>query len=125
MPLPKSFFVSEEVQARKVVLGDGQEYELHFRELPHTDFRKYFDAERSEDEDVRAGAIARLIASSVCTADGKSAMTLKDAARLRPSVANSIAEAVLDVNGLRRGNASEPEQSNGSGISSPSGSEQP
>lgn len=117
MPLPTSFFVSDTVHERKVKLGNEEEHTLHFRELSHTDFRKFFDDERSEDEDVRAAAVARMIALSLCTPDGKPALTAKDAIRLKPSVANAIADQVLDVNGMKKGNASPPGANNGSGTS--------
>lgn len=123
MSLPKSFFVSETVFERKVTLGDDEGHVLYFRELPHTEFRRFFDAERSEDEDIRAQAAAKLIAASLCDADGKPALTFKDAIRLKPTVAGAISEAILDINGLKKGKALPPDQMNGSGTSSHSPSE--
>lgn len=119
MSLPTSFFVSDQVHERKVKLGDEEEHALHFRELSHTDFRKFFDEENSEDEDVRMGAVAKIITASLCDPDGKPALTLKDAMRLKPIVANAITDQVLDINGMKkkRGNGLPPEASNGSGTS--------
>lgn len=119
MSLPRSFFASDQVQERKVKLGNGEEHSLFFRELPHTEFRKFFDAERSEDEDVRAAAVARLIAASLCTADGKPAIKFEESVRLKPGVANAITDQILDVNGMKtkRGNVSPPGAKDGSGTS--------
>lgn len=117
MGLPTSFFVSDDIHERKVKLGDEEEHVLYFRELSHTDFRKFFDDEKSQDENVRAAAVARMISMSLCEPDGKPAMTAKDAIRLKPAIANAIADNILDVNGMKKGNALPPEATNGSGTS--------
>lgn len=117
MSLPSTCFISNSVHERKVKLGDDQEHTLHFRELTNTDFRKLVFAERSEDEDVRAAAEARMISMSLCDQDGKPALTLDDAVRLKPAISRALADAVLDVNGPPKGNALPPEVSNGSGTS--------
>ena len=98
--LDASLFVSDAVQMRKVVLADGSEHELHFKQLPACEFRRFFMAAQSKDEDQQAGAMAKLIAMSMCTPDGKSAITAKDALRLTPAAEKAISEAVLSVNGL-------------------------
>jgi hypothetical protein len=113
------FFVSDAVHERRVTLADGTEHVLHFRELSVTDWRTWGFAERSEDDEVRAAAMSRLIAASLCEPDGSAAMTLEQALRLKPGVATALFTAVLDVNRVKReadeGNASRPAESNGSG----------
>ena len=99
----ESFFVSDDVHERKVELADGSGHTLHFRELPAVEFRKFGLAERSEDDEVRAEAMVRLIAASLCEPDGKPAMTLDQARKLKSHVAAALFDAVLDVNRVHKG----------------------
>jgi hypothetical protein len=73
--LDKSFFVSTELQEREVELADGSKHVLYFKELPAIEFRRFALAEQSENENVKATSIAKLIAASLCDADGKLAIT--------------------------------------------------
>lgn len=100
MTLPSSFFAVSEAQPREVTLPDGSKHTLHFKELPAVEFRKFQLSEASENEDVRAMSIAKLIAASLVEPDGKPAITLKDAAKLNGAAANAIMAAILDVNGF-------------------------
>jgi len=120
-----SFFVSGEVHERKVKLADGSEHTLYFKEVPATVYRKFQIAENSDDEEVRAGSLAKLIAASMCEADGSPAMTYEEACRLKGPVSNELVNAVLEVNGKKApeensGNALPPSETNGSGTSSSS-----
>jgi len=115
-----TFFVSPEVHERTVELADGTKHILHFREVPATVFRKFQMDESSDDEDVRANSIARLIAASLCNADGSPAMSVEKAAMLKPNPSNAIFSAVLSVNGVgAKGKAQPPGEPTGSGTSSP------
>jgi len=96
------FFVSDAVHERRVKLADGTEHVLHFRELPVTDWRMFGFAERSEDDEVRAAAMSRLIAASLCEPDGSPSMPVEQALRLKPAVATALFAAVLDVNRVKR-----------------------
>jgi hypothetical protein len=100
-----AFLVSPDVQARVVKLPDGSEHELHFRELPAVEFRKLHMAEQSDDENVRAGAMAKIIAASLCEADGKPAMDYAQALKLKTGAMTALMEAVLSVNGLKGNDA--------------------
>jgi hypothetical protein len=100
MGLSTAFFASSDIQQREVKLPDGTKHTLHFKELPAVEFRKFQMAESSEDEEVRASSIAKLIAASLVEPDGKPAITIKDAARLNSAAANAIMSAILDVNGF-------------------------
>lgn len=100
MGLPNTFFAASDIQKREVELPDGSKHTLHFKELAAVEFRKFQMAEASEDEEVRATSIAKLIASSLVEPDGKPAITIKDAARLNSAAANAIMSAILDVNGF-------------------------
>ena len=115
------FFVSPEIHERTVELADGSKHVLHFRELPSSEYRKFQIAEQSDDEEVRAGSMAKLIAASVCEADGKPAMTYEQALRLKPGPCNALFTAVLSLNGVgTQGKAQPSVESSGSGTSSPS-----
>jgi hypothetical protein len=98
--LDDSLFVSDKVHERKVTLPDGQEHTLFFRELPALEFRKFAADERSPDENVRAGSVARLIVASLCEADGKPALTMDKARKLKASAAEAILSVVLKLNGV-------------------------
>ncbi len=92
------FFVSDEIHERTVELGDGSTHTLHFRELPVTELRRFAQAERSEDDDIRAASVSKLIAASLCDQDGKPAMSAEQAGQLKPKVANAIFAALMSVN---------------------------
>ncbi|MDM0024075.1 phage tail assembly chaperone family protein, TAC [Variovorax saccharolyticus] len=101
----EAFFVSAQVHERKITLADGSEHSLFFKELPASIYRKFQIAEQSDDEDVRAGSMAKLISSSLCEEDGSEAMTYEQALKLKASAANALLDAVLEVNGRKSGNA--------------------
>jgi hypothetical protein len=115
-----SFFVSDAVHERTVILGDGSEHKLFFKEVPATVYRKFQMAEQSDDEDVRAGSLAKLIVASLCEADGSQAMTYEQACKLKASVSSPLIDRVLEVNGKKPGNALPPGETTASGTSSPS-----
>lgn len=101
--LDESLFVSSQVQEKKVKLPDGSEHILYFKELPAVEFRRFALAEQSENEDIKATSIAKLIASSLCEPDGKPAITFEKALQLKASAMNAIFEAMLEVNGQKKG----------------------
>jgi hypothetical protein len=98
--IDSALFVSEALHEKKVILPDGSEHTLWFKELPAVEFRKFAIAEASEDESVQANSMAKLIAASLCEPDGKPALTLKDAQRLTASAMTAIASAIMEVNGF-------------------------
>lgn len=100
--LNESFFVSEQIQEKTVKLADGSEHILYFKELPAIEFRKFALAEQSENEDVKAASVAKLVASSLCEPDGKPAITFEKALQLKASAMNAIFEAMLEVNGQKK-----------------------
>jgi hypothetical protein len=114
-----AFFVSDAVHERTVTLADGTEHKLYFKEVPATAYRKFQFAEQSEDEDVRAGSLALLIAASLCEADGSPALTYERACALKAGVSSALIDKVLEVNGKKPGNALPPGEKTASGMSSP------
>lgn len=101
--LDKAFYVSTELHEKEVELADGSKHTLHFKELPAIEFRRFSLAEQSDNENVRATSIAKLIAASLCDADGKPAITFDQALNLKASAMNAIFEAMLEVNGQKKG----------------------
>ena len=73
--LNSAFFIDEEVQERTVSLPDGGEHVLYFKQLPASEFRRFFMAMNTKDEEDLSAATCRLIAASVCYPDGTPAMT--------------------------------------------------
>lgn len=114
-----SFFVSAEIHPRDVVLADGSVHKLHFRELPSSMYRKFQIAEQSDDEDVRAGSMAKMIAASLCEPDGSPAMTYEQALELKPNVANRLFGKVISLDGVSdKGKDSPPKTTSGSSTNS-------
>lgn len=98
--LDKSLFVSTEVVEREVELADGTKHKLFFKELTAADIARYVNALNSSDEEVQLMANPKLLALSLCEADGKVAVTVEQAQKLKPGVIGPILEAVREVNGL-------------------------
>lgn len=101
--LDDSLFVSAELHEREVQVGKNKKVKLHFRELPAVDFIRFHSA-LSGDEDVKAGAAAKLIAACVCNADGTPAMSYDKALTLKSGALNAIFAVVMDINGSAPGN---------------------
>jgi hypothetical protein len=95
-----SLFVSDTIHEREVELQDGTKHVLHFKELPASNFRRYLSAAYSLDEELQSTCLAKLISQSLCTPDGKPAMTFERALQLRPKAENAIGAAVLEINGM-------------------------
>lgn len=98
MALDAALFISETIHERKVVLGDGTEHTLYFREVPNPVLRRFTLIERSDNDESRATSMAFLVASSLCNADGTPALTIEEAARLKASVLGQCFDHALNVN---------------------------
>jgi hypothetical protein len=98
MALPSSFFASTEVHKKEVELADGEKHTLFFKELPHIEIRKFQLAEASDDQDVRASSIAKMIAASLCDENGVLVLTVEQANNLKSSVASRFLTAITEVN---------------------------
>jgi hypothetical protein len=101
--LDKSLFVSTDVQEKKVKLPDGSEHSLFFKELPAVEFRRFAIAEQSDNDEIKASSIAKLISVSLCEPDGKPAITFEKALQLKATAMTAIFEAMLEVNGQKKG----------------------
>lgn len=98
--LDKSLFVSTEVVEREVELPDGKKHKLFFKELTAADIARYVNALNSSDEEVNVLANPKLLALSLCEADGKAAITVEQALQLKLGVIGPILEVLREVNGL-------------------------
>lgn len=78
-------FASPDVRPDTIELGAGVTAEFYVRELPDAEFRKLWaDGDR-----------AKLIAATICDADGKPIMSVEDAARLKPPIAAKFQDVAL------------------------------
>jgi len=96
--LDKTLFVSDTIHEREVELADGSKHTMYFRELPASEFQRYSFNLYSEDEQKRLDATPQLIAASLCTEDGKPAITIEQAKKLKAGPSMAIFRAVQDVN---------------------------
>lgn len=96
--LDDSLFAGSDLHMRDVEI-DGKTHELWFKELPAVEFIRFHSLTSSADQDVRAGAAAKLIAACVVSPDGKPAMAYEKALTLKTKPLNAIFAAVLEVNG--------------------------
>ncbi|AMG88087.1 hypothetical protein [Bordetella bronchiseptica] len=96
--LPDALFVSDEVVAREVELGDGKTHTLHFKAISHVEFNKWVAALTSPDEDVRDRAHSRLVVASMVTAEGKPALSLEQANRIKPNVLRKLSDLIAEIN---------------------------
>lgn len=117
MSISEKFFVSATLHERTVKLPDGSEHVLHFKELPASEFRRFQIAEQSDDENQRVGSMAKLIAASLCEANGKAALSYTKALQLTSGAANALIAAVRDVNGFTGKKDSPSAEANGSATS--------
>jgi hypothetical protein len=98
--LNDALFVSDKIHEKQVKLPDGSEHTLYFKELPAVEFTKFRNANSSDDENIKASSMPKLIAACLCEPDGKAAISLKDAQRLKPAAMNLISVAIMEVNGF-------------------------
>jgi hypothetical protein len=85
---------------RLVKFSDGTEAELHFRQLPASEFNDWREAERSEDPERRRYALQMLIGASLCDDAGNLALSTKEARLLSMQGVNALAPHVFEVCGI-------------------------
>jgi len=96
--LDQSFFVSQEVHEKEVTLADGGKHVLYFKEIPAVEYQKFRLAQQSQDEDVQAGSLAKLIAASLCEPGGEPAISYEQALLLKPEPMNALFAKIMEVN---------------------------
>jgi hypothetical protein len=96
----KSLFVSDLIVPKEVVLPDGTTETLYFKKLPALEFRKFYLAEQSTDENVKAEAPASLIAASFVDEKGKRILSKDDVSKLSLEGMALLSSLVMEVNAL-------------------------
>lgn len=97
--LNDKFYVSDKLEERTVELGDGTTEVLHFRHLSNVDFERYALWTNSADEDVLARAHSRLLVLGLSDPDGKPAVTIEQAERIKRPIMQRLITHLLEVNG--------------------------
>jgi len=95
--LDPSLFISDEVHEREVALADGQKHTFYIREQDAGVLRSFFAGQVSDDPDKQADSMARLIAKAICDPEGKPALSLVDAKRLKFAVQIALTKAISEV----------------------------
>lgn len=86
--------------AREVTFSDGTKETVHFKQVSAGQMRRWRAAEQSGDEDVRAFAMQRLIAASLCDAKGKLVLTEAESQNLTPNGLTDLFPHVMAVAGV-------------------------
>ncbi|SMR69248.1 MULTISPECIES: phage tail assembly chaperone family protein, TAC [Stenotrophomonas] len=95
--LDPSLFISEDVHRREVKLADGRKHTFYIREQDAGVLRAFFAGQASDDSDKQADSMARLIAKAICDPEGKQALSLVDAKRLKFAVQIALTKAISEV----------------------------
>ncbi|MBA0428383.1 MULTISPECIES: phage tail assembly chaperone family protein, TAC [Stenotrophomonas] len=95
--LDPSLFISDDVHEREVKLADGSKHTFYIREQEAGVLRGFFTGQSSEDPDKQAESMARLIAKAICDPEGKPALSLAQAKRLKFAVQIALTKAISEV----------------------------
>lgn len=95
--LDPSLFISDDVHQREVKLADGRKHTFYIREQDAGVLRGFFAGQASDDPDKQADSMARLIAKAICDPEGKAALSLADAKRLKFAVQIALTKAISEV----------------------------
>lgn len=86
--------------AREVKFSDGTTETVHFRQVSAGQMRRWRAAEQSGDDEIRAFAMQRLVAASLCDAEGKLVLTDAESQNLTPNGLTDIFPHVMAVSGV-------------------------
>jgi hypothetical protein len=92
--LHDDFFVGDAPVEKEVELQNGTKHVLYFRQLSAAEFRKLYE---NKGKDFTATMIARCL----CNPDGSDAITLEQAAKLKPKAEQAIVAAINAVIGIK------------------------
>ncbi|MBA0291029.1 hypothetical protein D7Y39_14530 [Stenotrophomonas maltophilia] len=112
--LDPSLFISDDVHEREVMLADGKRHTFYIREQEAGVIRGFFAGQASDDPDKQAETMARLIAKSICDSEGKPALTLVQAKRLKFAVQIALTKEISEVHSYQ-GKETSPDEEAGSG----------
>lgn len=117
--LDPSLFISDEVHEREVKLPDGSTHTFYIREQEANVLRAFGNGQFSEDPDKQSESLARLITKAIATPEGKPALTLAQAKRLKFSVQMALGKAISEVHSYQgKGSSQDVEALSGSDTSS-------
>lgn len=117
--LDPSLFISDEVHEREVKLADGSTHTFFIREQEGGVLRAFGNGQFSDDPEKQADSLARLIAKAIATPEGKPALTLAQAKRLKFSVQMALGKAISEVHSYQgKGSSQDAEVLSGSDTSS-------
>jgi hypothetical protein len=87
-----------------VVLDSGETVKqiFYFREMSHTERRRYALFEQSTEQKLLLRALSVLISCAVCDAEGKAIFTEVQAGRLKSAVSGQLRDVIMEVNGLKK-----------------------
>jgi len=106
------------IQECDVTLADGTVAKFPFKRVGSFEWTRFQAGVASGDPGLMAQAIIRLVAYSLCEADGKQSLTIEQVGTLDQGVVDSMYQGAMQVNRPSgRGKASEPGAKNGSGES--------
>lgn len=86
--------------AREVKFTDGSTEIVHFRQVSAGQMRRWRAAESDGDDKVRFFAMQRLIAASLCDADGNLVLTEEESQNLTPNGLTDLFPHVMAVAGI-------------------------
>ena len=119
-PLDPSLFISDEVHKRDVKLADGSTHTFYIREQEGGVLRAFGSGQFSDDPEKQADSLARLIAKALATPEGKPALTLAQAKRLKFPVQMALAKEISEVHSYQgKGSSQDAGAPSGSDTSSP------
>ncbi|WP_414553729.1 hypothetical protein [Stenotrophomonas forensis] len=108
--LDPSLFISDDVHERHVKLPDGKEHAFYIREQEAGVLRGFFTGQASDDPDKQAESMARLIAKAICDPEGKPALSLSQAKRLKFAVQIVLTKAISEVHSYQGKESSPAEE---------------
>jgi len=92
--LHDDFFVGDAPIEKEVDLPNGAKHTLYFRQLSAAEFRKLYEA---KGKDFTATMVARCL----CNPDGSDALSVEQAAKLKPKAEQAILAAIKEINGVK------------------------
>lgn len=92
--------VGSDVVTRQVKLANGKEHTMYFHELSAWEWKKHLENEQSKDAKVRSESTARLLSKCVLEVDGRRALTVEQATKLKPAVSGALFMTILEVAGV-------------------------
>jgi len=85
---------------REVKFSDGTIEKVHFRQVSAGHMRRWRAAEASDNGEVKYFAMQKLVAASLCDADGNLVLTEAESENLTPTGLTDLFEHVIAVAGI-------------------------